>query len=275
MSRSSTKVLGVDPERSSSSDAQLHQPYPLEHIPSSRSTHVIADEAAALPQTLPTQINPLSRYGRPLRPNQRYLYAFTDDDVQAYRSNLQQLLKIDSRKDNILKSIFEEIDNLMSPGIMESVPWTSIAPSHRREVIRLWLFHKEKVDSKGKFLKDKCRIVTLSQSRDTASVGLTYSPTVNPISFFVLMAFAATKPEYKLAAYDIKGAFLNSRIDDDTYVYVKAENELAQWFIKRYAHLQSRLNKDGSLTFRLRRYLYGLQESPLAWNRTLNEKLVS
>jgi hypothetical protein len=98
---------------------------------------------------------------------------------------------------------------------------------------------------------------------------------VNPISFFIMMAFAATKPAYQLVAYDIKGAFLNSPIAGDTYVYVKAEKELAQWFVQRYAYLESWLNGDGSLTFRLLRYLYGLQESPLAWNKTLHEKLTS
>jgi hypothetical protein len=87
------------------------------------------------------------------------------------------------------------------------------------------------------------------------------------------MALVATLPEYKIAAYDIKGAFLNSHIDESTYVYVKAEQDLAKWFTLRYPDLQSQLNGDLSLTFRLRRYLYGLQESPLAWNKTLHEKL--
>jgi hypothetical protein len=87
------------------------------------------------------------------------------------------------------------------------------------------------------------------------------------------MGLVATMPSYNLAAYDIKGAFLNSRIDEDTYVYVKAEQDLAKWFVLRYPHLKSKLNKDNSLTFRLRRYLYGLQESPLAWNKTLHDKL--
>jgi hypothetical protein len=87
------------------------------------------------------------------------------------------------------------------------------------------------------------------------------------------MALTATLPTYKLTAYDIKGAFLNSHIDESTYVYVKAEPDLAKWFIARYPDLQSRVNRDNSLTFRLRRYLYGLQESPLAWNKTLHQKL--
>jgi hypothetical protein len=189
--------------------------------------------------------------------------------------SLAHLLQDPTRKEKIIASIYEEVDNLMSPGIMECIPWESIAFKHRRDVIRLWLVHKEKYDSKGVFLKDKCRIVTLSQSRDTTQLGLTYSPTVNPISFFVMMAVVATLSKYQLTAYDIKGAFLNSKIDRDTYVYVKAEKDLSKWFIKRYPHLQSQINGDGSLTFRLHRYLYGLQESPLAWNRNLHEKLTS
>jgi Reverse transcriptase (RNA-dependent DNA polymerase) len=219
----------------------------------------------------------LSKFGRILRPNRRYLYlqASTGSTVKAYKTTITNLLQDPTRKDRILASIKEEVDNLMSPGIMDPVPITSIAFRHRPDIIRLWLFHKEKYDAKGTFLKDKCRIVTLSQSRDTSQIGMTYSPTVNPISFFVMMAIVATRMKYSLAAYDIKGAFLNSKIDDNTYVYVKADKDLATWFSKFHPHLVSQCNSDGSLIFRLRRYLYGLQESPLAWNNTLHNKLKS
>jgi hypothetical protein len=60
----------------------------------------------------------------------------------------------------------EEINNLMAPGIMEPTPIHLIRPEHRPDIINLWLFHKEKLDSDGKFVKDKCRIVNLSQVRD-------------------------------------------------------------------------------------------------------------
>jgi hypothetical protein len=193
----------------------------------------------------------------------------------AYKTSLTKLLQDDSRSPGIIKSIHEEVANLMADGIMEPITQNFIPTTHLPNVIRLWLFHKEKLDANGKFLKDKSRIVTLSQSRDTSAIGLTYSPTVNPISFFVLMAIAATLPTYHLSAYDIKGAFLNSKIPTETHVYVKADNDLAKWFLKWYPHLERNLNRDQSLTFRLRRYLYGLQESPLEWNKTLNGKLTS
>jgi hypothetical protein len=199
--------------------------------------------------------------------------AFSDDDIKTYQASLTKLLQDEHRKDKILASIYEEVDNLMGPGILECVPEHTIAQAHRRDVIRLWLFHKPKYDSKGTFIKDKCRIVTLSQARDTTGIGFTYLPTVNPISFFVVMGLVATFPNYQLAAYDIKGAFLNSKISDDTYLYVKADRDLAKWFVLRYPDLKPLLTTDHSLTFRLKRYLYGLQESPLAWNKTLNDKL--
>ena len=63
----------------------------------------------------------------------------------------------------------------MADGIMDVILETDIPKSHLSSVIRLWLFHKEKVDADGIFLKDKSRIVTLSQSRDLSNIGLTYS----------------------------------------------------------------------------------------------------
>ena len=89
------------------------------------------------------------------------------------------------------------------------------------------------------------------------------------------MGIAATLSMYQLSAYDIKGAFLNSKIPDDIHVYVKADKDLAKWFLKQHPYLKRKLNQDMSLTFRLRRYLYELQESPLEWNKTLNRKLTS
>jgi len=71
---------------------------------------------------------------------------------------------------------------------LEPTPIHLIRPEHRLDIINLWLFHKEKFDSDEKFLKDKCRIVTLSQGRDTSKIGQTYTPTVNPISLFMLLA---------------------------------------------------------------------------------------
>jgi len=109
--------------------------------------------------------------------------------------------------------------------------------------------------------------------RDTSKIGLTYSPTVNPISFFIVLAITATKPNHTISSYDVKGAFLNTVIPDNIFIYVEVDKELGQLFIEKYPYLASMSNPDGTICFRLRRYLYGLQESPLAWNKTLHLRL--
>ena len=92
------------------------------------------------------------------------------DPTEAYAANLKKLLQIEDRKEAIRSAINDEIENLMSPGIMEPIPIHLIRFEHRADIINLWLFHEEKFDSDGKFLKDKCRIVTLSQVRDTSKL---------------------------------------------------------------------------------------------------------
>ena len=92
----------------------------------------------------------------------------------------------------------KKYDNLMAPGVMEATTINFIDPMHRKDIINLWLFHKEEKDSNGTFLKDKCRVVTLSQVRDLSTIGNTYS-TVNHISLFVLLAKAATLPHYSIS----------------------------------------------------------------------------
>ena len=79
------------------------------------------------------------------------------------------------------------------------------------------------------------------------------------------MAKAATSPYYFISAYDVKGAFLNSTIAEDIYVYVRVDPELSKLFLEKYPRLKPNVNPNGTL--KLLRYLYGLQESSLAWNK--------
>jgi hypothetical protein len=115
-------------------------------------------------------------------------------------------------------------------------------------------------------VQDKCAIVV-----KPSVLHLFYSPTVNPISLFILLAKAATLPQYSISAYDVKGAFLNS--PEDTHVYVRVDEELSKMFTGRYPVLEKHLNDNATLTFRLRRYLYRLQDSPSAWNKLSHQKL--
>jgi hypothetical protein len=62
----------------------------------------------------------VSKFGRILKPNPKYLY--TNTQISVYKASLDKRLQDESRSPAILKSIKEEIDNLMAEGIMESIP---------------------------------------------------------------------------------------------------------------------------------------------------------
>jgi hypothetical protein len=92
---------------------------------------------------------------------------------------------------------------VIKPSIMSPLRQSDVPPEHRKDIINMWLFHTEKTDAEGKFVKDKSRIVTLSQLRDPATIGETFSPTVNPISVFTCLQLASTSHSM-VSKYDVK-----------------------------------------------------------------------
>jgi hypothetical protein len=99
--------------------------------------------------------------------------------AKAMKTSLRQALKDEDRRDSILASIFGEIDNLEQPGILTSVKFESIPKEMRKDIIGVYMFHKEKFKADGTFDKDKTRLVLLSNQRDEETIGDTYCPTVS------------------------------------------------------------------------------------------------
>ena len=155
---------------------------------------------------------------------------------------------------------------------MESAPIYTIHPPHRNDIINLWLFHKETKESNGNFLKDKCRIVTLSQVRDTSTIGQTCSPTVNPISLFISLGKSSDSSRIlylrlwcERRVLELAGTKRHIRVCESGRRAFSTYRRKKQRF-KEVLKLQW-----DTLTFRLRRYLYGRQESPLAGNEILQK----
>jgi len=81
-----------------------------------------------------------------------------------------------------LKSIYAEIDNFEQPGVLKAVKFNEIPQKYVRNIINIYMFHKETKKADGTFDKDKTRLVLLSNLRDPDTIGDSFSPTVNPIS---------------------------------------------------------------------------------------------
>ena len=124
-------------------------------------------------------------------------------DVIAMKASLKDV----TRRNAVFRSIGAEIDNLEAPGVFKPIRYKDIPHEHRRHLIGVHMFHKEKFRADGSFEKDKTRIVLLSNRRDTNTIGETHCPTVNPITVMTLLNLASVERGL-ISAYDIKGAFL-------------------------------------------------------------------
>jgi hypothetical protein len=171
-----------------------------------------------------------------------------------------------------LKSIEAEIDNLEQPGVLTPIRLKSIPKGLRRHIIGVYMFHKEKFKADGSFDKDKCRIVLLSNLRDQDTIGDSTSPTVNPISVMTQLNLTATR-KHLLSAYDIKGAFLMSPMQEGTRMFIRVNPDVAAHWIARYPERMSMLEEDGCLYFELKRYVYGLHEASNQFNGLLDKHL--
>jgi hypothetical protein len=121
---------------------------------------------------------------------------------------------------------------------------------------------KSKYDSLGEFLKLKARLVVLGNTERKDIYHETYSPTVNQKTINLMLALAA---HHNMILYglDIFGAFITADIGEDDDVYVQ---------------LPKNIGPDGPNgeppIWKLKKTLYGLNRSPLAFYTDLTKFLL-
>jgi hypothetical protein len=192
--------------------------------------------------------------------------------VVAMRSSLKSALGNRERRKAIEGAIKAEIDNLEQPGVLRATQYADIPQEYRRDIIGVFMFHTEKYKADGSFDKDKCRIVLLSNLRDHDKIGETYSPTVNPISVLTQLNLAATR-KHMVSAYDIKGAFLLTPMQEGVRMFIRVGPEVVGHWLKSYPERKQDVSQDGNLYFELQRYVYGLHEAPREFNGMLDKHI--
>ncbi len=84
--------------------------------------------------------------------------------------------------------------------------------------------------------------------------GDTHSPTVNQISVMTLL-YLSVGLNLERVTGDIKGAFLYSEIKEgDPSIYIWADKDIAEIFIKLYPEMSTYRRKDGRMLLKLKRY---------------------
>jgi len=145
-------------------------------------------------------------------------------------------------------------------------------PNENKSFSTRWVF-AEKVDESNGTIIYKGRLTIRGF---TAQFGIDYddiySPVVKLTSLRMLFAIAALL-NLQLNQMDVVTAFLNAKFeDDDPPVYI----DIPEGYAQRFGELctEHNLQQNKSIKLRLKRALYGLKQSPRAWNKELNSFIV-
>jgi hypothetical protein len=143
----------------------------------------------------------------------------------------------------------EEYDSLLVNNTWSLVP----LPKGRKPISCKWVFKiKHGVD--GEVERYKARLVARGF---TQTFGIDYNETFAPVAKFVsircILALAAIE-DMEIHQMDVKTAFLNGDLEEEIYM------EQPEGFTHEGEHLVCKLHKS----------LYGLKQSPRAWNQKLD-----
>lgn len=146
-----------------------------------------------------------------------------------------------------------EYQSIMENGTWELVP----LPDGRKAVGCKWVY-RIKRDANGNIKTWKARLVAKGYSQVE---GLDFQEVFAPVAKFtsirVLFSLAAAL-EWECHHMDVKTAFLNGELQEEIYM------EQPEGYIKQ---------GEEQLVCKLIKSLYGLKQSPRAWNKKLNEEL--
>ena len=117
------------------------------------------------------------------------------------------------------ESLIEEIDGPLKRQRFRGILRSNLSATQEKKIIRMSVFLKEKLDSKGNFLKLKARLVAGGhlQLKDLFAPNEISSPTVSIESVFMLIALAVTQKRHFIT-FDVAQVYLSADMPDEVYL---------------------------------------------------------
>ena len=149
-------------------------------------------------------------------------------------------------RDLWMRAMQEEMNS-----ILQNRTWRLVdAPPNARPIGVRWIFKIKRVNNRVRY---KARLVALGYAqRPGIDFNETYAPVIRAITVRILLSIAATL-DMEIVQFDVSTAFLNGTITEEIYLMQPPG-----------------FNDQTGRVCRLHRGLYGLRQSPRAWNKRFN-----
>ena len=174
-----------------------------------------------------------------------------------------------------VKSIVAEVMQLYDNGTFEGIEVDSLTPEDYARIISSSMFLKEKYRADGTFEKLKARLVAGGHLQDRAIYDNGGSPTATTTSIFAVANIAAMEKR-SVAHVDFPSAFLNATMPDDPgkHIYMRL-NKYESMVLAKIDPSYTRFLRNGKITVKLKRALYGCVESARLWYDKLSGDLLA
>ena len=126
----------------------------------------------------------------------------------------------------------------------------------------LHLILTHKYDAHGNYVKTKARIVIGGNLQHRDENMNTSSFCVRTQTILMSLGIAQHK-KMGIYAVDIKTAYLHANVN--SHVLGRMSKKLVPYLLKSHPHMKDHLNRDGSMTFKVKKALYGLAEASRLW----------
>jgi hypothetical protein len=173
-----------------------------------------------------------------------------------------------------LQAIIAEIKNMLDYQVGYYVLYDKIPRKLRRNILRAFMFIKHKMRPDGTYDRTKARLVGNGSQQDVKLYDMISSSTVSIASVFVLLNIA-TYFKSHIAVMDIKGAFLHAKVPaTNEPIYLLVDAQTSSYWKTVDPTAAEFLNDKGELTLRLDKFIYGLKQSPLMFQRHLTGVII-
>ena len=176
------------------------------------------------------------------------------------------------------KSLVEEIDGLLARKCFHGVLRSKLTETQEKRRIRMSIFLKEKLDSKGNFIKLKSRLVAGGhlQIKDLFAPNEISSPTVSINSVFMVIAMGVSQHR-NFMTFDIAQAYLNAPMPEEHDVHMTLDELTTRILCEIDPSYKKFLPKVGKqeITVKLDKALYGCVQSARLWYNTLSKYMKS
>jgi len=171
-------------------------------------------------------------------------------------------------------SVLDEIRNMLDYQVGHYIKRSEIPPEHSRNILRTFMFIKHKYKPDGAYDKTKCRMVGDGSRQGDHMYDLISSSTVALTSVFMLLNFASYH-RASLSSYDVKGAFLHAEFKEgDVPTYIVIGRDIAELWIILDPSAKPYLTERGELFLLLDKFIYGLKQAPLKFEKDLHEEVL-